>query len=235
VSAQAGPWRGLALLALCTALGADEGVRARAFEVHHRPLADAADLVSPLLSEEGTLTLRPRLQTLVVEDRPAVLERVAALLDSWDLPPRNAEVTLSLFLGTDRREEGAGSGGSASDLSREVRGVLETLADFTKWTSYEPLGSRSVTGAEGAEVVARLSDEFRVVFVVESVHESQGLIKFRWFTLQRVRHDDDGAEQVEDLYRTGMSLSAGRLHVVGAAADPNSQRALFLTLQARPR
>jgi hypothetical protein len=226
----------LLLLALATAGGADEPLPARAFEIHHRPLADAADLVGPLLSEEGTLTLRPRLRTLVVEDRPGVLERVASLLDSWDLPPRNAEVTLSLFLGTDRREDEASAGGPASDLSREVRGVLETLADFTKWTSYEPLGSRSVTGAEGAEVVARLSEEYRVVFVVESVHEGQGLIKFRWFTLQRVRHDDGtGAERVEDLYRTGMSLSAGRLHVVGAAADPNSQRALFLTLQARPR
>ena len=46
---------------------------ARAFEVVYRPLADAYDLVEPLLTGEGTVTLRPRLSTLVVEDRRFVL------------------------------------------------------------------------------------------------------------------------------------------------------------------
>ena len=203
--------------------------------MHYRPLADAAELISPLLSSEGTLTLRPRLMTLVVEDRVAVLDRVATLLESYDLPPRNAEITFSLFLGTDRREQEAPPDASGSELSREVRGVLETLADFTKWTAYEPLGSRSVTGAEGDEVVTQLSDEFRVAFVLESVHESQGVVKFKWFTLQRVRREDGGEEEIEELYRTGMALTAGRLHVVGAASDPDSKRALFLTFQAKLR
>ena len=34
----------------------------------------------------------------------------------------------------------------ASLLSLEVRGVLDTLGDVTKWVAYEPLGSRSITG-----------------------------------------------------------------------------------------
>ena len=42
-------------------------------------------------------------------------------------------------------------------------------------------------------------------------------------------------KEIEDLYRTGMVLSAGRVTVVGAAKDPDSQRALFLFLQASPR
>ena len=142
---------------------------------------------------------------------------------------------MSLFLGTDRREAEGPPDTSGSALSREVRGVLETLADFTKWTAYEPLGSRSVIGAEGDEVVTQLSEEFRVAFVLESVHEERGVVKFKWFTLQRVRHEDDGGEKIEELYRTGMVLTTGRLHVVGAASDPESKRALFLTLQAKLR
>lgn len=210
-------------------------VTARAFEIHYQPLVDAADVISPLLSEEGTVTLRPRLSVLVVEDRRAVLSRVADLLADWDVPPRNVEITLSLFLGIDRRDADPRAPRADYGLSQEVRGVLEKLSDFTKWTTYEPLGSRSVTGTEGDTVVANLSDEYRVVFVVESVHETHGAVKFERLQLQRISVDADGVESVDELYTAGMVLPAGKLKLVGAASDPNSRRALFLALQTRPR
>ena len=212
----------------------DGKVLARAFEVRHRPLADAADVVGPLLSSEGSVTLRPRLRMLVVQDRPEVLDRVEALLAGFDLPPRHVEVTFSLFLGSDRRPDAHGAAGG-SQLSQDVRGVLETLGDFTKWTAYEPLGSRSVAGVEGNEVVAALSPEYRVVFVVESVDDGTGVVSFRQLTLQRMARDAAGVQQIENMYSTGMVLRTGRLHVVGAASGPQSNRALFLTLQVEAR
>ena len=214
---------------------AEEPVSARAFEVRFRPLTDAADLVEPLLSNDGKLTLRPRLTTLVVEDRPAVLARVAELLRGWDQPPPNVEITLSLFLGSDSRREDPGAPRQDHGLSREVRGVLEKLSDFTKWTTYEPLGSRSVTGTAGDTVVANLSDAYRVVLVVESVSETHGAVKFERLQLQEVTHAKDGSESVRDLYTAALVLPAGKLRLVGAATDPNSNRALFLALQTRPR
>jgi hypothetical protein len=212
----------------------NDPVEARAFEVRYRPLADAADLISPVISEQGRVTLRPRLDTLVVEDHRSVLERVESLLASYDLPPRNVEITVSLFLGTSKAPGDDEPARKSPELSEEVRGVLESLTNVTKWVNYEPLGSRSVTGAEGDTVVVNLSDEFRVVFTVDSVHESRGAIKFESFALQRMKQEESH-EEIEDLYRTGMVLTAGRLTVVGAAKDPESQRALFLFLQARPR
>ena len=59
---------------------APDPVEARAFEIHYQPLIDATYVVSPLLSDDGELALRPRLSTLVVEDRRSVLDRVEALL-----------------------------------------------------------------------------------------------------------------------------------------------------------
>ena len=98
-----------------------------------------------------------------------------------------------------------------------------------------PGGPKQLLHPEGDEVTATLSDEFRVVFVLESVQESTGAIKLRSLALQRITLEEDGTESVRDLYRTGMVLHAGKLKVVGAAADPSSKRALFLTLQARAR
>lgn len=207
---------------------------ARAFEVRYRPLADAADLVGPLLSPEGTLTLRPRLKVLVVEDRVSVLDRVESLLRSFDLPPKNVEVTFSLVLGTNRHG-GVYRRNPGRAFSKEVTGVIETLGNFTKWVAFEPLGSRSVNGLEGDEVAAVLSDEYRVVFAINSVDEATGKVEFRRVSLQRLKTTAEGEESVENLYTAGMVVTAGKMHVVGAARDPNSNRALFLILNVKAR
>ena len=108
-----------AVLVLASVAGgvavADDPISARAFELRFKPLADAAELIDPLLSADGAVTLRPRLGTLVVEDHLSVLERVKDLLLSYDLPPRNAEVTLTLLLG--HREDADGPERSGSELS----------------------------------------------------------------------------------------------------------------------
>jgi hypothetical protein len=227
----------LMVIALAVSWAAESGepLLARAFEVRYKPLADTADLVTPLLSTEGTMMLQPKLKTMVVEDRASVLERVGHLLEGYDIPPKNVEVTLSLFLGSDRRPEPRRRAEPGGSLSKEVRGVLESLGDFTKWTAYEPLGSRSVTGMEGGEVTANITDDYRVVFAVESVHEAQGKVKFKRVSLQRLDHSDEGVTKVEDLYTAGMLLPVGRLHVVGAAREPKSNRALFLFVQVETR
>ena len=115
--------------------------------------------------------------------------------------------------------------------------MVERLGDVTRWTSYEPLGSRSVSGVEGDPVVANVSGDYRVAFTVESVHERQGVVrvKFKRFSLQREVPVGDGGRRVEDLYTAGLVVDAGKLTLVVAAAAPDSQRALFLALQVNPR
>lgn len=213
---------------------AGPAIEARAFEVRHRSLSDAADLVGTVLSPEGTLTLRPRLRTLVVQDRSAVLDRVASLLAGFDVPPRNVEVTLALFLGTDRRDEGAGRQSPPASPSREVRGVTETLGDVTKWSAYELIGSRSVVGTEGSAVSAVLSEDYRVRFDLDAVVEPQSTVKFKSFVLQRRVRGPEG-DRWDDLVTTSISIPSGRMLVVGAAKAPDSRKALFMTLQARAR
>ena len=208
-------------------------MKARAFEIQYRGLSDAADLIDPLLSEEGRIILRPRQATLIVEDRAAILDRVQAVLDDYDVPPRAAVVSFSLFLG--KRDDSPEAPRANYGLSQDVRGVLEQLSDFTRWTTYEPLGSRSVTGTEGDRVVADLSEEFRVVFTIQSIHRTHGSVKFESVQLQRVKLNEDGTEDVEAMYSAGMVLPAGQLRVVGAATGPNASRALFLALKTEPR
>jgi hypothetical protein len=206
---------------------------ARAYEVRYKSLADAAELVSPLLSRDGSVTLQPRLKTLTVQDRVSVLDRVASLLKSFDVAPRNVEIAMSLFLGTDRREQEAGRSIPPSSMTTDVRGIAETLSDFTKWNAYESLGGRSVTGAEGGRVTVNLSDEYRVRYDIEIVRDAS--VKLTHFVLSRLTRNPDGAERVQDVYAADVVLPVGRMLMIGAAQNPESKRALFLTLQAKPR
>jgi hypothetical protein len=208
-------------------------VLARAYEVKYKSLADAAELVSPLLTPQGSVTLQPRLKTLTVQDRVSVLDRVGSLLASFDVAPRNVEIAMSLFLGTDRREQEAGRIIPPSSMTRDVRGIAETLGDFTKWNAYEPLGGRAITGAEGGRVTVNLSDEYRVAYDIDTVRDQS--VKLTNFVLQRVTHGPDGKEKVQDVYSAAVVLPVGRMLMLGAAQNPESKRALFLTLQARPR
>jgi hypothetical protein len=223
---------GLPIVAAEAPPGADP-VSARAYEVKYKTLADAAELVSPLLSPQGTVTLQPRLKTLTVQDRISVLDRVASLLGSFDVAPRNVEIAMSLFLGTDRREQEAGRIIPPSSMTRDVRGIAETLGDFTKWNANEPLGGRAVTGVEGGRVTVNLSDEYRVAYDIDTVRDQS--VKLTNFVLQRVTRAADGKEKIQDVYSAAVVLPVGRMLMLGAAQNPESKRALFLTLQARPR
>ncbi len=209
----------------------DDPLRARTFEVRHKSLPEAYEVVGAVLSEQGQVTVQPSSRTLVVVDRESVLERVAQVLESFDVPPRDVEITLSLFLGTDPRE--AGQHVPRKSLSEEIRGVAETLPNFTKWTAYESLGSRVLVGAEGSRVVANLADHYRVILEIESVTDR--VVRFRSITLHRAVPREDGGEQVEDEVRLAATVEAGKTRMVGAAKGPYADRALFLTLRVAPR
>jgi len=213
--------------------GVSDPVSARAYEVKFKSLADAAEVIGPLLTPQGTVTLQPRLRTLTIQDRVSVLDRVASLLASFDVAPRNVEITMSLFLGTDRREQEAGRIIPPSSMTKDVRGIAETLGDFTKWNAYEPLGGRAVTGVEGGHVTVNLSDEYRVAYDIDTVRDQS--VKLTNFVLQRVTRGTDGREKVQDVYSASVVLPVGRMLMLGAAQNPESKRALFLSLQARPR
>lgn len=232
-------WMVLVAVLLSARVMAADPMEVRAFEIRHRAVGDAFELVSPLLSPDGSVQIRPGLKTLVVEDRPAILDRIRSVLEGFDLAPRNVEVSFTLLLGTDTRSPGSPRGMDPAALSREIRGVHENLGDFTKWTDYELLGSQSVTVVEGHPVTARLSGEYRVQFEVESVEAPSarapaGIIVLKSLVLERVTRDPAGAEHVDPLYSTAMQLHAGKLLTVGAAQSPESRKAIFLTIKARP-
>src|SRR4028118_1131009 len=80
----------LSLIASC--LGAQsarpEELVLHAFALKHRPAGEALALVSPLLSDRGTVELQPRSNTLVIRDTLASLRKIVPTLRAYDHPAR---------------------------------------------------------------------------------------------------------------------------------------------------
>src|SRR5262249_29958504 len=68
----------------------------RNFNLRYRPMDDAYRIISPYVGPHGTVKMQPAQKTLTIQDAPENLQRIAALISSYDVPPRNVEVLVQL-------------------------------------------------------------------------------------------------------------------------------------------
>jgi hypothetical protein len=209
---------------------APAALQARLFHIKFKDPGDAALLVSPLLSENGSVTTQPKLRTLTVQDMPAILDRIQDLLASFDVPPRSVEFTVTLILAS-LAEEASADG--KPPISRVVRGIADALPDITRWTNYKTLDSVKIEGSEGSKTTRDLADSYKVEFTLESVSESRGIIRLNPFSLLKGETDASGALVYRPVYTTTVNLKNEKLLTIGATKSETSPRALFLAMRAR--
>lgn len=72
----------LAMLGISAGVvAADMETILRVFTLEHASVSEVSAAVQPLLSEEGSMTLRPKLSRIIVQDQPEVIDRVTALIE----------------------------------------------------------------------------------------------------------------------------------------------------------
>lgn len=223
-----------AILLFASPAGAGAEQETRAYVLEHRPVSEAAEAIGDWLGEEGSVSLRPRKKSLVVTDSAATHERIAAFLETFDVPPRPVEISVSLMLASDRSRDEAGRRTPLSAVTAEVRGVMESVGDFTRWVDYEPLGTHTASALEGTSTSVRLDETYGVEYRVDGIDRGPegDRIRLAPFRLIRYRTHADGTERTETVFETAMRLPEGRLQVLGAASGADADRALFLTVRA---
>ena len=215
------------------AFGAEQETVSKRYTLEHKPLTDAAIEIGSLLGEEGTVSMQPGRNALVVQDTAKVQLAVERYLRDYDRPPRPVEVAVTLMLASDTRQEEAGRHAPMSDLSADVRGVMESVGDFTRWIDYEPLGKHDVASIEGGLVSARLDDTYGIEYRIDRIETATAGTRVRLspFRLIRYQLSETGTETMETVFETSMSLPDGRTQVLGAASGAAAERALFITVQ----
>jgi len=219
--------RALILLTLCLfATGvaiAQPAPAAKALNVHtfqfkYKDADKAAAIIKPLMSAEGTMSIQPASNALVVTDRAENMKAIANALATFDTPPHT--VRLSLHLVSASRAETATKVGP--DM-REIAGKLALL----RYNSIDDLGDANVEGHEGEPATIDLHNGYRVDFRFGEYDPSSDSVKLDDFRLSKVQND-----QLNQVYKATLNLKVGHTLIFGATKT-QGQRAIFLVFNAR--
>jgi len=141
-------------------VSADETTTARVFQLHHRSVIEATQVIQQLLSEDGTLTFHPQGALLTVQDHPEVVERIAAVLADFDREPAGYRLRVDLL-------EGLRDAGAATGETVDVAAKVQRMFPFS---AYQRLASAVVEGRVGARGGVELGESFTLRFYAGSAN-----------------------------------------------------------------
>ncbi len=212
------------LLALSGFAWAQVAQEVRVFQLRFKPAREAAALIEPLLSPEGSLLIQPRTNTLTVRDTAAVQRKVAEALASFDVPPEAYRIRLRFLLASTAPP----TSGPASPL---IEGVGKELSEMFRFTSYQELDTLLLAASDGAHVEAQAAGKYLVRFAVRGSSE-RTRVQLANFELYRRMPNPDGSEGLRLMLRTTLSLRLQQMAILGAARSEATSQALVLVFWA---
>jgi hypothetical protein len=218
-------WTAAAVLILAagSALAADQELRV--FQLHFRPAREAAALVEPLLSPEGSVLLQPSLNSITVRDTPDVLKRVAEALAGWDVAPLSYKVRVRVLLASmDPPQPGK--------PSQLISGIGAEISKLFHFTDYQEVATLQVMASEGSVVEVAAGERYHLRFTVKGVAQDSERVQLAQLQFDRRDQGADGAEVLHPLLRATVTLLLKQPYVVGGARAENANQALFLVLWA---
>jgi hypothetical protein len=215
------------------AVAADGRTLSRVFRLEHVSVSEVSEAVQPLLSDVGSVTLQPKLARIVVQDEPAIIARVTALIEELDRMPGPYGVRIDLLEGGE-----TSAYGSITEVEVEDR-----LRRMYKVNSFHLIGSSTVEGVLGIPAQAELGSSFRVSFLARVPSYSAetpwgapdpGLkLYLRHLILERVELASDGTLVTDEILRTNVLLSPQQTVYIGAGNSEESKQVLLLIVHAK--
>jgi len=198
---------------------ASKSLSVRTFTFKYKDPGKAADIIKPLLSAEGSISIQAGTNALVVTDRPDVLKTLAKALNDYDAPPQAFKLVVRLI--------GASRGEGSPKVGDDLKDIAPKLA-MLRFNALENLGAADFAGREGDPGILTLPTGYRAEFKLGEFDPASDSIKVSDFRLSKLQND-----QVTSLLKTTLNLRLGQTYIVSAAKTPQSQRALMIVLIAR--
>jgi hypothetical protein len=204
------------------AADAKASLAVRTFTFKFKQADKAAAAIKPLLSKEGSMSIQPSTNALVVTDRAENMKAVAKLIGDFDKEPQSFRLYVRI-VGASRVE---GTPKIADDL-KEVARKLAILP----YNSFESVGEATVQGKEGDPGVIDMSTGYRANFKFGEYNPASDSIAVN--DLQIAKLTGAQHDQLTSLLTTSLNLTIGQTYILGASKAPQSQRALMIVLVAR--
>ena len=195
-----------------------KALNVRTFQFKYKDADKAAAIIKQLMSPEGSMSIQPASNSLVVTDRPEKMKAISDALAAFDTPPHAVKLSLRLV--------GASRGQTATKVPIEMREIAGKLG-VLRYNVIDNLGDANIDGHEGQPTTIDLQNGYRVDFKFGEYDPSSDSIKLDDFRLSKVQKD-----QLVQLYQASFNLTVGQTTIFGAT-KMQGQRAIFLVFNAR--
>ena len=216
----------LTLLLLSVSAFADDAAEVgksltvRTFQFKHKQAENAAAAIKSLVSAEGSMSIQPSSNSLVVTDRPENMKSIAALLAKFDTEAQPFRLSVRLV------SAGRVAAGEMPRISEELRDVAPKLA-LLRYNALDNIGGAEVVGKEGEPGLLELNG-YRAEFKFGEYDPASDSIKLSDFKLARLEGD-----QLAPMLKTTLNLKLGQTVVISATRQAQSQRALMIVVSAK--
>ncbi|HXA16075.1 MAG TPA: secretin N-terminal domain-containing protein [Thermoanaerobaculia bacterium] len=198
------------------------GLAVRTFTFKFKQADRAAAAIKPLLSTDGSMSIQPSTNSLVVTDRAENMKAVARMIGDFDKEPQSFRLYVRIV--------GAARVAGTPKIPDDLKDVARKLA-ILPYNSYEAVGEATVQGKEGDPGLVDMQTGYRADFKFGEYDPASDSIAVK--DLQISRLTGAQKDQLTSLLKTTLNLAIGQTYILGASKAPQSQHALMIVLVAR--
>lgn len=191
----------------------------RSFTFKTKDADKAAAAIKNLLSGDGSMSIQPSTNALVVTDHPDNLKAITKALADFDAQAQPFKISVRLVSAS--RVDAA-----TPKVPHDLEDVAAKMAMF-RFNSFEAAGEANVEGKEGDAEVVDMPTGYRTEFKIGEYDAASDSVKVSDFHLSRLQKD-----QLTSLLKTTLNLRIGQMYIVGASKTAQSQRALMIVITA---
>ena len=193
---------------------------ARTFQFRNKPAEKAAAAIKQHMSAEGTISIQPSTNALVVTDHPENIKAIAAALASFDAPAMQFRIGVRIV------SAGRVAADQAPKVKDELKDVAAKLA-VLRYNSFEDIGEATAEVKEGEPGILDI-DGYRADFKLGDYDTASDTVRVGDLKLARV-----GNSEVAPLLKTTLNVKLGQTVIIAATRQAQSQRALMIVVTAR--
>ncbi len=248
------------ILVASAALAAGESV-VRTFHLKHRSVTEVSQLVQPLLSESGSLTVHPKHRYFSVQDNPAVVRMITEIVAAVDVPDPTSRVEVRLLEASNQPPSGGKATAAVDPRIRRMfqyRAFTELGRAVLEWREPGPLRAelghgyvlraqalRRRLGASGPKlrtpagmtpVPSLGANDLLMAWRLGGRSLLRSLVRVRRVVLRDLSltapAPKRGAGSGIEILRTNVVLSPAQQVVLAAGRDEHADRALILIIRA---
>lgn len=203
------------------AVGADaaKNLSVKTFQFKHKDADRAAAVVKPLMSAEGSISIQPSTNSVVITDRPENVKAIAAALDKFDTPPQAFKLSVRLVAASR-------TVGTTPRTPEELKDIAPNLS-MLRFNTFENLGTASIDSSEGQSGLVDFA-AYHADFKLGDYDPASDSVQLVDFQVSKLQND----QLTPILKKATMNLKLGQMVVVGAG-KPDGTRALMVILAVK--